>query len=61
MSKARNPYVDGTGRLQTVDQDHAPLYWALINAFKERTGVPIVLNHKGDTIVKTAGGSRIQD
>jgi carbamoyltransferase len=37
-------HVDGTGRLQTVDRQHAPLYWELINAFGERTGVPIVLN-----------------
>lgn len=37
-------HVDGTGRLQTVEREHAPLYWKLINAFSERTGVPIVLN-----------------
>lgn len=37
-------HVDGTGRLQTVDRAHSPLYWKLINAFKERTGVPVVLN-----------------
>ncbi len=37
-------HVDGTGRLQTVDQRYAPTYWALINAFRERTGVPLVLN-----------------
>jgi carbamoyltransferase len=37
-------HVDGTGRLQTVDKEHAPLYWSLINAFQERTGVPVVLN-----------------
>jgi carbamoyltransferase len=37
-------HVDGTGRLQTVEQAHAPLYWKLINAFKEQTGVPVVLN-----------------
>jgi carbamoyltransferase len=37
-------HVDGTGRLQTVDREHAPLYWKLIDAFKERTGVPVVLN-----------------
>jgi carbamoyltransferase len=37
-------HVDGTGRLQTVDRDHAPLYWKLINSFKEQTGVPVVLN-----------------
>ncbi len=37
-------HVDGTGRLQTVDRKDAPLYWELINAFGERTGVPVVLN-----------------
>lgn len=37
-------HVDGTGRLQTVDRAHAPLYWKLINAFKQQTGVPVVLN-----------------
>jgi carbamoyltransferase len=37
-------HVDGTGRLQTVDRAHAPLYWRLINAFKDQTGVPVVLN-----------------
>jgi carbamoyltransferase len=37
-------HVDGTGRLQTVDREHAPLYWKLINAFKQQTGVPVILN-----------------
>ena len=37
-------HVDGTGRLQTVDRNYSPLYWSLIHAFKERTGVPVVLN-----------------
>lgn len=37
-------HVDGTGRLQTVDRQHAPLYWALINAFGQQTGTPVVLN-----------------
>lgn len=37
-------HVDGTGRLQTVDRASAPLYWKLINAFKDRTGVPVLLN-----------------
>jgi carbamoyltransferase len=37
-------HVDGSGRLQTVKKEDAPLYWSLINAFKERTGVPVVLN-----------------
>jgi carbamoyltransferase len=37
-------HVDGTGRLQTVERAQAPLYWSLIDAFRERTGVPVVLN-----------------
>ena len=37
-------HVDGTGRLQTVDQDYSPLYWSLIDRFKSKTGVPVVLN-----------------
>lgn len=37
-------HVDGTGRLQTVSREHARLYWSLIHAFKDRTGVPMVLN-----------------
>lgn len=37
-------HVDGTGRLQTVEREHAPLYWQLIHAFGEHTGTPVVLN-----------------
>ena len=37
-------HVDGTGRLQTVEREYSPHYWELINAFYERTGVPVVLN-----------------
>jgi len=37
-------HVDGTGRLQTVSRRTNPLYWKLIRAFEEVTGVPIVLN-----------------
>jgi carbamoyltransferase len=37
-------HVDGTGRLQTVDRGSAPLYWELIEAFRQCTGVPVVLN-----------------
>jgi carbamoyltransferase len=35
---------DGTGRLQTVERTDNPLYWRLISAFEQATGVPIVLN-----------------
>ena len=37
-------HVDGSGRLQTVHRDTNPRYYALIEAFRDRTGVPMVLN-----------------
>jgi carbamoyltransferase len=37
-------HVDGTGRLQTVNQQANPRYHALISEFERQTGVPVVLN-----------------
>lgn len=37
-------HVDGSGRLQTVYKETNPRYWALIEAFRDITGVPMVLN-----------------
>jgi carbamoyltransferase len=37
-------HVDGTARLQTVSQSANPLYWKLLRAFGDLTGVPAVLN-----------------
>jgi carbamoyltransferase len=37
-------HVDGTGRLQYVDRAVSPRYYALIDAFRAKTGVPILLN-----------------
>ncbi|MBA1142367.1 MULTISPECIES: carbamoyltransferase family protein [Mesorhizobium] len=37
-------HVDGTARLQTVSRNANPAYWDVINAFKQRTGTPILLN-----------------
>jgi carbamoyltransferase len=37
-------HVDGSGRLQTVYRETNPRFWALIEAFRELTGVPMVLN-----------------
>ena len=37
-------HIDGTGRLQTVDEKVSPRYYQLIDAFRKRTGVPILLN-----------------
>ncbi|ANW05846.1 carbamoyltransferase [Bradyrhizobium icense] len=37
-------HVDGTARLQTVSRKTNPAYWEVINAFKKRTGIPVLLN-----------------
>ena len=45
--RARIPavtHVDGSGRLQTVNRETNPRYYRLIEAFRELTGVPMVLN-----------------
>ena len=50
-------HVDGTGRLQTVEQKYEPLYYRLIQLFGDATGVPIILNTsfnlRGEPIVNT--------
>jgi carbamoyltransferase len=37
-------HVDQTGRLQTVARDENPLFHGLIDAFRRKTGIPMVLN-----------------
>ena len=37
-------HADGTGRLQTVDKNVTPRYYQLIEIFRQKTGVPILLN-----------------
>jgi len=37
-------HVDGSGRLQTVTRDGNPRYYRLIEAFRQLTGVPMLLN-----------------
>jgi carbamoyltransferase len=49
-------HVDGTGRLQTVDKNISPRYYALIDRFRQKTGVPILLNtsfNENEPIVNT--------
>lgn len=49
-------HVDGSGRLQTVMKDVSPRYYALIDKFREKTGVPILLNtsfNENEPIVNT--------
>jgi carbamoyltransferase len=37
-------HVDGTARVQTLEREFAPRLYALIEAFRERTGIPVLLN-----------------
>ena len=50
-------HVDGSARLQTVTREQNSLYYELIEAFGERTGVPIIINTsfnvRGEPIVCT--------
>ncbi len=50
-------HVDGTMRVQTVDQATNPRYYRLLKAFERRTGVPVLLNTsfniKGEAIVSS--------
>lgn len=50
-------HVDGTCRIQTVNREQNPLYYDIIKAFKDRTGVPIVFNTSfnlgGEPLVET--------
>ena len=49
-------HVDGTGRLQTVEQKYAPRYHRLISTFYKKSGVPILLNtsfNENEPIVNT--------
>jgi carbamoyltransferase len=50
-------HADGTARVQTVSAETDPLFHALIRAFAEETGVPVVLNTsfnvRGEPIVET--------
>jgi carbamoyltransferase len=51
-------HVDGTARVQTVEQKTAPLFHALLTAYGERSGIPILLNTSfnlaGEPIVNRA-------
>ena len=49
-------HVDGTGRLQTVDRNISPRYYALIDSFRKKTGIPVLLNtsfNENEPIVNT--------
>ncbi len=49
-------HIDGTGRLQTVEEKDNPRYYRLIKTFGEKTGVPVLLNtsfNENEPIVNT--------
>ncbi|MEK6677143.1 MAG: carbamoyltransferase [Planctomycetota bacterium] len=50
-------HEDGTGRVQTVTEEHQPRYYRVIRAFGQKTGVPVVINTsfnvRGEPIVCT--------
>jgi carbamoyltransferase len=43
-------HADGTARIQTVSREDAPLYYRAIDAFRERTGLPVVVNTSFNTL-----------
>ncbi len=50
-------HVDYSARIQTVHEETNPRYWRLIQAFKQRTGCPVIVNTsfnvRGEPIVCT--------
>ena len=50
-------HVDYSARIQTVRREMNPLYWEIIEAFRQRTGCPVVMNTsfnvRGEPIVCT--------
>lgn len=50
-------HVDGTARIQTINRQQHPLYFDLVKAFHERTGIPVLVNTsfntRGEPIVCT--------
>jgi carbamoyltransferase len=50
-------HVDGTARIQTVDERSEPLVARMLRAFDDRTGVPVVVN----TSLNTAGRPMVDD
>ena len=50
-------HVDYSARIQTVRRDTNPLYWEIIDAFRQKTGCPVIVNTsfnvRGEPIVCT--------
>ncbi|MGM1075223.1 carbamoyltransferase family protein [Streptomyces sp. H28] len=50
-------HVDGTARIQTVDERQEPLVARMLHGFERRTGLPVVVN----TSLNTAGRPMVDD
>ncbi len=50
-------HVDGTARIQTVNEGHEPLVARMLRAFEQRTGLPVIVN----TSLNTAGRPIVDD
>ena len=54
-------HVDYSARIQTVSRDTNPFYWDIIEAFRKRTGCPVIVNTsfnvRGEPIVCTPADS----
>ena len=37
-------HVDGSGRLQTVNKEHNPFFYKIIEEFEKITSIPVILN-----------------
>src|SRR6185436_19571343 len=50
-------HVDYSARIQTVRRETNPLYWEIIEAFRQKTGCPVIVNTsfnvRGEPIVCT--------
>ncbi|SKB87291.1 carbamoyltransferase [Parapedobacter luteus] len=43
-------HVDGTARIQTVNREQNPLYYDLLRAFEQITGIPVLINTSFNTV-----------
>ena len=50
-------HVDYSARIQTVRREVSPLYWEIMEAFRKKTGCPVIVNTsfnvRGEPIVCT--------
>jgi carbamoyltransferase len=42
-------HIDGTARIETINRQQHPLYYDLLRAFQQRTGVPVLVNTSFNT------------